>query len=95
MIIIITILSVLLLGIILGLIYTIIHISKIIDELKSISEEQHTQNVDIMDLIKKTHNYQVEQHKFNIEVAQTLQYFADKDLIKELNILDKGKIGQA
>jgi predicted PurR-regulated permease PerM len=95
MIITITILSVLLLGIILGLIYTIIHISKIIDELKSISEEQHTQNVDIMDLIKKTHNYQVEQHKFNIEVAQTLQYFADKDLIKELNILDKGKIGQA
>ena len=95
MIITITILSVLLLGIILGLIYTIIHISKIIDELKSISEEQHTQNVDIMDLMKKTHNYQVEQHKFNIEVAQTLQYFADKDLIKELNILDKGKIGQA
>ena len=91
----ITILSVLLLGIILGLIYTIIHISKIIDELKSISEEQHTQNVDIMDLMKKTHNYQVEQHKFNIEVAQTLQYFADKDLIKELNNLDKGKIGQA
>ena len=95
MIITITILSVLLLGIILGLIYTIIHISKIIDELKSISEEQHTQNVDIMDLIKKTHNYQVEQHKFNIEVAQTIQYFADKDLIKELNNLDKGKIGQA
>ena len=95
MIITITILSVLLLGIILGLIYTIIHISKIIDELKSISEEQHTQNVDIMDLMKKTHNYQVEQHKFNIEVAQTIQYFADKDLIKELNILDKGKIGQA
>ena len=95
MIITITILSVLLLGIILGLIYTIIHISKIIDELKSISEEQHTQNVDIMDLMKKTHNYQVEQHKFNIEVAQTLQYFADKDLIKELNNLDKGKIGQA
>ena len=95
MIITITILSVLLLGIILGLIYTIIHISKIIDELKSISEEQHTQNVDIMDLMKKTHNYQVEQHKFNIEVAQTLQYFADKDLIKELNILNKGKIGQA
>ena len=95
MIITITILSVLLLGIILGLIYTIIHISKIIDELKSISEEQHTQNVDIMDLMKKTHNYQVEQHKFNVEVAQTLQYFADKDLIKELNNLDKGKIGQA
>ena len=95
MIITITILSVLLLGIILGLIYTIIHISKIIDELKSISEEQHTQNVDIMDLMKKTHNYQVEQHKFNIEVAQTIQYFADKDLIKELNNLDKGKIGQA
>ena len=91
----ITILSVLLLGTILGLIYAIIHISKIIDELKSISEEQHTQNVDIMDLMKKTHNYQVEQHKFNIEVAQTIQYFADKDLIKELNNLDKGKIGQA
>jgi hypothetical protein len=48
-----------------------------------------------MDLMKKTHNYQVEQHKFNIEVAQTLQYFADKDLIKELNNLNKGKIGQA
>ena len=64
-------------------------------ELESISEEQHTQNVDIMDLMKKTHKYQVEQHKFNIEVAQTLQYFADKDLIKELNNLDKGKIGQA
>jgi hypothetical protein len=78
-----------------GLISAIIHISKIMKELESISEEQHTQNVDIMDLMKKTHKYQVEQHKFNIEVAQTLQYFADKDLIKELNNLDKGKIGQA
>ena len=95
MIITITILLVLLLGTILGLVYAIIHISKIIDELESIGREQHTQNVDIMDLMKKTHNYQVEQHKFNIEVAQTLQYFADKDLIKELNNLNKGKIGQA
>lgn len=95
MIIAITIISVLLLGTILGLVYTIIHISKIIDELESIGREQHTQNVDIMDLMKKIHNYQVEQHKFNVEVAQTLQYFEDKDLIKELSNLDKGKIGQA
>lgn len=92
------ILSVLLSGTILFLISAIMHILKIQKELISISDEQHTQNMDIIRVMKelaKTQNFLLEQFKVNEEVAKAIQYLADKDLIKDIQNMDPNKIGKA
>lgn len=74
------------------------HILKIQKELISISDEQHTQNMDIIRVMKelaKTQNFLLEQFKVNEEVAKAIQYLADKDLIKDIQNMDPNKIGKA
>lgn len=74
------------------------HILKIQKELISISDEQHTQNMDIIRVMKelaKTQNFLLEQFKVNEEVAKAIQYLADKDLIKDIQNMDPNKVGKA
>lgn len=81
-----------------GLIYCIRHIAFINDELEALGREQHTQNKDIIWTMKelaKTQKFLLEQFKVNEEVAKTLQYFADKDLIRDLQNMDPNRIGKA
>lgn len=63
-----------------------------------IDKEQHTQNMDIIRAMKeiaKTQNFLVEQIKVNEEIAKTLQYFADKDLIRDIQNMDPNRVGKA
>ena len=92
------ILSVLLLGTILFLISVIMHILKMQKELISISDEQHSQNNDIIQIytsFNKMQNFQLEQYKFNEEVAKGFQQIADRDLVRQLQDIDPTKIGKA
>jgi hypothetical protein len=40
-------------------------------------------------------NFQLEQYKFNKEVAEGFQNIADRDLIRQLQDIDPTKIGKA
>lgn len=57
------------------LMVALIHIGKIIKELNHLAEEQHTQNIDILDLRK----YREDSSKILLQQNQVLQYFADQD----------------
>jgi predicted Holliday junction resolvase-like endonuclease len=92
------ILSVLLLGTIMFLISVIMHILKIQKELISISEEQSDMNNNIIQIyasLNKMQNFQLEQYKFNEEVAKGFQNMADRDLVRQLQDIDPTKIGKA
>jgi uncharacterized protein YehS (DUF1456 family) len=92
------ILSVLLLGTILFLISVIMHILKIQKELISISEEQSDMNNNIIQIyasLNKIQIFQLDQYKFNKEVAEGFQNIADRDLIRQLQDIDPTKIGKA
>jgi predicted Holliday junction resolvase-like endonuclease len=92
------ILSVLLLGTILFLISVIMHILKIQKELISISNEQSDMNNNIIQIyasLNKMQNFQLEQYKFNEEVAKGFQQIADRDLVRQLQDIDPTKIGRA
>ena len=81
-----------------GLIYCMRHIVLINNELEALGKEQHTQNMDIIRVMKelaKTQNFLLEQFKVNEEVAKAIQYLADKDLIKDIQNMDPNKVGKA
>ena len=81
-----------------GLIYCIRHIAFINNELEALGKEQHTQNKDIIWIMKelaKTQKFLLEQFKVNEEVAKAIQYLADKDLIKDIQNMDPNKVGKA
>jgi len=67
------------------------HIGKIQKELDILGKEQHTQNMDIIDLIKS----KLEISDILISHAEVIQYLADKDdLIGKKNYYS-GPIGEA
>ena len=74
------------------------HILKIQKELISISEEQSDMNNNIIQIyasLNKIQIFQLEQYKFNEEVAKTFEYLANKDLVRQLQDIDPMKIGKA
>ena len=78
--------------------YLMRHVVLINEELEALGREQHTQNMDIIKLWKNTASYQkfqLEQYKFNEEVAKGFQSMADRDLVRQLQDIDPTKIGKA
>jgi hypothetical protein len=74
------------------------HVVLINDELEALGREQHTQNMDVIKLWKNAASYQkfqLEQYKFNEEVAKGFQQIADRDLVRQLQDIDPTKIGKA
>jgi exonuclease I len=74
------------------------HILKIQKELISISNEQSDMNNNIIQIyasLNKMQNFQLEQYKFNEEVAKGFQQIADRDLVRQLQDIDPTKIGRA
>lgn len=63
-----------------------------------IDKEQHTQNTDIIKVWKHLatfQKFQLDQFKFNDEVAKGFEAMADRDLVRQLQELDPTKIGRA
>jgi predicted Holliday junction resolvase-like endonuclease len=81
-----------------AVLYLMRHVVLINEELEALGREQHTQNMDIIKLWKNTASYQkfqLEQYKFNEEVAKGFQQVSDRDLVRQLQDIDPTKIGKA
>jgi predicted Holliday junction resolvase-like endonuclease len=92
------ILTILVAILIVAVIYLMRHVVLINDELEALGREQHTQNMDVIKLWKNAasyQNFQLEQYKFNEEVAKGFQQIADRDLVRQLQDIDPTKIGRA
>jgi predicted Holliday junction resolvase-like endonuclease len=92
------ILTILVAILIVAVIYLMRHVVLINDELEALGKEQHTQNMDVIKLWKNAASYQkfqLEQYKFNEEVAKGFQQIADRDLVRQLQDIDPTKIGKA
>jgi predicted Holliday junction resolvase-like endonuclease len=92
------ILTILVAILIVAVIYLMRHVVLINDELEALGREQHTQNMDLIKLWKNAASYQkfqLEQYKFNEEVAKGFQQIADRDLVRQLQDIDPTKIGKA
>jgi predicted Holliday junction resolvase-like endonuclease len=92
------ILTILVAILIVAVIYLMRHVVLINDELEALGREQHTQNMDVIKLWKNAASYQkfqLEQYKFNEEVAKGFQQIADRDLVRQLQDIDPTKIGKA
>jgi predicted Holliday junction resolvase-like endonuclease len=92
------ILTILVAILIVAVIYLMRHVVLINDELEALGREQHTQNMDVIKLWKNAASYQkfqLEQYKFNEEVAKGFQQIADRDLVRQLQDIDPTKIGRA
>ncbi len=77
------------------LLYTVREMNKM---LFLIDKEQHVQNTDIIKIWKHlaTHQkFQLDQFKFNDEVAKGFEAMADRDLVRQIQNLDPHKIGKA
>jgi DNA integrity scanning protein DisA with diadenylate cyclase activity len=73
------------------LISAIIHIGKIQEELEELGKEQHTQNMDIIELVKSRAQHQ----QMLIQHVEILQYLVDQDPKIGKKILYTGVVGQA
>ena len=92
------ILTILVAILIVAVIYLMRHVVLINKELEALGREQHTQNMDVIKLWKNAASYQkfqLEQYKFNEEVAKGFQQIADRDLVRQLQDIDPTKIGKA
>jgi predicted Holliday junction resolvase-like endonuclease len=92
------ILTILVAILIVAVIYLMRHVVLINDELEALGREQHTQNMDVIKLWKNAASYQkfqLEQYKFNEEVAKGFQQITDRDLVRQLQDIDPTKIGKA
>jgi len=92
------ILTILVTILIVAVIYLMRHVVLINKELEALGREQHTQNMDVIKLWKNAASYQkfqLEQYKFNEEVAKGFQQIADRDLVRQLQDIDPTKIGKA
>jgi len=74
------------------LISAIIHIRKIQQELELLGKEQHTQNMDIIELMK----YRGESSVVILQHSDVLTYLCDQDpLLKKLKVPTSTIVGQA
>lgn len=69
------VLSIILAIVVLLLISAILHIQKLREQLIIIDKEQHTQNMDIINLLK----YKVESTEILLQHVEVLQYLVDQD----------------
>lgn len=77
---------------ILFLLAAIVHIVAIQKELEALAKEQHTQNMDIINLLK----YRNESSEMLLQHIDILKYLCDRDpLLGKLNIPYTGPIGEA
>ena len=91
MVVVIIVLLVALVIVSLFLISAIIHIGKIQEELEELGEEQHIQNMDIIELVKSRAQHQ----QMLIQHIEILQYLVDQDPKIGKKILYTGVVGQA
>jgi hypothetical protein len=91
MVVVIIVLLVALVIVSLFLISAIIHIGKIQEELEELGKEQHTQNMDIIELVKSRAQHQ----QMLIQHIEILQYLVDQDPKIGKKILYTGVVGQA
>ena len=75
------------------LIYAVIHIGKIQEELEELGKEQHTQNMDIIELVKSRAQHQ----QMLIQHVEILQYLVEQDpkLNSNKSYFIMGPVGQA
>jgi DNA integrity scanning protein DisA with diadenylate cyclase activity len=91
MVVVIIVLLVALVIVSLFLISAVIHIGKIQEELEELGKEQHTQNMDIIELVKSRAQHQ----QMLIQHVEILQYLVDQDPKIGKKILYTGVVGQA
>jgi hypothetical protein len=91
MVVVIIVLLVALVIVSLFLISAVIHIGKIQEELEELGKEQHTQNMDIIELVKSRAQHQ----QMLIQHVEILQYLVDQDPKIGKKIIYTGVVGQA
>ena len=69
----------------------IIHIGKIQEELEALNKEQHTQNMDVIELIKSRAQHQ----QMLIQHVEILQYLVEQDPKLGKKVMYTGVVGQA